>query len=172
MARLLAAGDASITTAGSLLIDTPYPFSKSPIDSTLIYTMGHDPAPLRNLPDLVQKSIARHDVVLENWNLPTWDREGSENADSALKPTCPPPAILVRCKEFVNDQEDASNFCLVDRHRSEKLLGWEDGHHSFINAVFEVDANHYNIFDINDGSKVRKHRFVLDITNYLHRWKA
>jgi thioesterase domain-containing protein len=184
MARTIAAGTASITTAGLILIDSPYPFSESPVDSTLIDTFGHDPAPLSHLPDLVQKSMARCDIILENWNLPTWERKRSENsrhlasqsiherfsgeqatcveqtndienADSVLKPTCPPPTILVRCKRFVDNQEDASNPSLVDRHRREKLLGWENGYLGFIKTVVEVDANHYNIFDINDSLKVR-----------------
>ena len=186
MARSLAAGTASITTAALLLIDSPYTFSQSRIDSTLSNTIGHDlhPAPLNSMPDLVRKSIARCDIMLENWNLPTWEREGSENSrhlasqsiherveggqvtcveqnsdikngDSLFQPTCPPPAILVRCKEYVANQENSSNICLVDLHRHEKLLGWENGHLGFIKAVVEVNANHYNIFDINDSLKVR-----------------
>lgn len=194
MARMLAAGTTSIAITALLLIDSPYVFSPSHIDPTLSNTTRPDlqPAPLNDLPDLALKSMVRSDIMLENWNLPTWEREGSENnrhlanlstheksedrqvkcveqnsnlenGDSGLKSTGPPPALLVRCRRYVDDQYNSSNVCLVDLHRHEKLLGWENGHPGFIKAVVEVDADHYNIFDINDISKVRILCSVLDV---------
>lgn len=176
MALMLAAGTSSISAAALLLIDSPYPFSQSHKDPTLSNTIGHDlrPAPLNDLlndmPDLARKSVARCDIMMRDWTPPTWQRESSENSQRLSdqhncnienrEPTselscAPPPAVLVRCKEYVTNQEGSSDLCMVDLHRHERFLGWEASHVGFIKAVVEVEANHYNIFDVNDSVKVR-----------------
>lgn len=131
--------------------------------------------------------------MMRNWTPPTWQREGFENSqllaspsiqegvegqqatciehnrnienrDSIFELTCAPLAILVRCKEYFTNQEGSSDICMVDLQRHERLLGWEASHVSFIKAVVEVDANHYNIFDVNDSFKVRMIPSVLGMT--------
>lgn len=152
---------------------------------------------LNDMPDLARKSVARCDIMMRDWTPPTWQRESSENSQQLADPstheraegqqatcvehscnmenrelTSAPPAILVRCKEYVTSQEESSDLCMVDLHRHERFLGWEASHVGFIKAVVEVDANHYNIFDVNDSIKVSVLPFVSSITYLPRRWNV
>ena len=169
MAHILVAGTSSVTITALLLIDTPLILSRRHVDTRLSDTVkiDADTSAVNNWPKLALKSMAQLDTMLEKWDLPIWEREGfvdschwgnqsiSKNGESAFKPNGPPPALLVRCKRYVNNQENSSKVCLVDLHRHEMVLGWEDYHPGFIKAVVEVDGDHYSIFDINDSIKVK-----------------
>ncbi|KAF2260018.1 hypothetical protein CC78DRAFT_585322 [Lojkania enalia] len=130
-----AARTASITVAALLLIDAPYSSSQSRENDLR-------PAPLNytlsDTPDLAQKSLINERV------------EGQQ----VTEPPCAPPACLVLCKEYFVKQEDSSDVWVVDLHRHERLLGWEASNPGLIKTVVEIDANHYNILDVNDSLKM------------------
>ncbi|POR34498.1 Uncharacterized protein TPAR_05300 [Tolypocladium paradoxum] len=68
MARMLADNPASnISIAGFLIIDSPYHIARSKLTVTTT-----DPQ-FDGLPDLVQKAFDNCDIMLEHWDLPSWD---------------------------------------------------------------------------------------------------
>lgn len=187
MARMLADDRSSnLSIAGLLIIDSPYHIARSKL------TVPTTDTQIDGLPDLVQKAFDNCDIMLEHWDLPSWDgpacggkdvkvgvagrsftlKPGSvlyKPVDGAWKPIttrtynhetavdepkAPPPGVMVRCTRPIEKPEGARDPCLIDLYRDETLLGWEGNHADFIKAVIDVDADHYNVFDKYDQSKV------------------
>lgn len=76
IARMLADDpNAKISVAGMLLIDSPRHIARSKV------TVPTSAPALSNLPDLVIKSFDNCDIILQDWDLPTWDGPTKEGKD-------------------------------------------------------------------------------------------
>lgn len=89
----------------------------------------------------------------------TYVKDAQTDISGSVAGGSPPPAVLLRCIKRAKPEpnrvssgksQDAAPPCLVDLFRDEKLLGWEARYPSFIKAVIDVDADHYNLFDRNN----------------------
>ena len=68
IARMLADKPFSkVSVAGMLIIDSPYHFARSKIAQPLA------DAVISDIPELIQKSFDNCDIMLEHWDLPSWD---------------------------------------------------------------------------------------------------
>ncbi|KAL2864982.1 Alpha/Beta hydrolase protein [Aspergillus lucknowensis] len=147
-----------LSVAGLVLIDSAYhiPWSK---------LQGPNPEPeLGPIPELIRKSFDNCSGLLDNWELPTWGDPAGDTDQVRYKFVCedwrtvesgrhhatvtasPPPALLLRCTNPVPTKEPDP--CRVDLFRDEPLLGWDGRYPDFIKAVVEIDAHHFNVFEL------------------------
>ncbi|KAM4054542.1 thioesterase domain-containing protein [Hirsutella rhossiliensis] len=175
MAHMLAHDPSTnISIAGILSIDSPYHIASSKL------TAPTSEAKIEDITDLVQKSFENCDVMLREWDLPSWQGPSGGGREVEVrvagqsftlqpgrllykplgedwKPIIgPPPGVMIRCtrpaeKVAGSGPEPAS----IDRYRNETLLGWEGNYADFIRAVIDVDDDHYKIFDKYDEDKIQ-----------------
>ncbi|GAM84985.1 hypothetical protein ANO11243_029880 [Dothideomycetidae sp. 11243] len=137
IARLFA-DDAAIHVHGVVLIDSPFP-SKATVTGEDLQLPPLPPG----LPANRRQSVAfamREAVDL----LGDWDPKASwQRADKK-----PPPAALIRALDYLpGSSADAQrDEFLVDRMRTQKLLGWENSGLDFIRATYEAPGHHWGIF--------------------------
>lgn len=80
-----------------------------------------------------------------------------EFKDTPAESKAPPPAVMIRCTlpaRKAKDAQDSSDPCIIDLFRNEPLLGWEGEYPDYIVATIDVEADHYNVFDKFDHTKV------------------
>lgn len=71
------------------------------------------------------------------------------------KPITPPPGVMIRCTRPTAKMEGSGpEPASIDLYRAECLLGWEDNHPDFLQAIIDVDDDHYRLFDKYDEEKV------------------
>ena len=67
----------------------------------------------------------------------------------------PPSAVLLRCNEYTKSKDPSGPPTRMDCFRTKRLLGWDENYPEFIKAVIDLDAHHYNIFDIDKVGLIR-----------------
>lgn len=83
--------------------------------------------------------------LVSEWELPTW--EGRPADQGGGDPACrPPPAILLRAREYVPVEPGLNAVSRVDIRRGDRLLGWGRYREDFIIKVEDIPGHHFNIF--------------------------
>ncbi|KAI0123786.1 Alpha/Beta hydrolase protein [Xylariales sp. AK1849] len=86
------------------------------------------------LKEKVNLNMIHARMMIQRWDLPRWNKAR------------PPPAILLRAKEFVNPTSTS----FVDHSRQDRLLGWETysrEHGDFIREIVDVEGHHFSLFE-------------------------
>lgn len=137
MSRILAE-DGDIEVQGIVMIDTP----------NFTTTLGQEGIATKDLPQItsspspriranVLASMARSQVLITGWTLPTWDSKKA------------PPAVLIRAADCVPVPPGSSLKAFVDLPRDYPKLGWEKYPALDMVAVLEVqDIHHFNMFSL------------------------
>ncbi|UNI16128.1 putative secondary metabolism biosynthetic enzyme [Purpureocillium takamizusanense] len=70
-------------------------------------------------------------------------------------PIIPPPGVMIRCAQPLPvTKQCPSTPARLDVHRDDVSLGWDGNYTDFLQAVIDVDADHYNVFDMCDVEKM------------------
>ena len=170
MARRLASGDstANFTVAGFVIIDSPYP-ERQHVDLGDRHGLGKwHPPEWGKKPDLpfhvsvvetvisslcLRPGMIVHKSVTGLW---TTRHVGSHHSQSPGSQTIPiPQAVMIRCSKPAPEEPAEKLPLAVDVYRDELLLGWEGRYTDFIRAVLDIDAHHFDLFNMYDPDKVR-----------------
>lgn len=74
---------------------------------------------------------------------------GSSTCRRAMQNSTLPPAILLRCIDYVpaiKTRDPVASVASVDRTRESLTLGWEMTEPCFVRAVIDVAGHHFNLF--------------------------
>jgi hypothetical protein len=156
-----------------VMIDSVYPHARRDESITTIpFSLAFSSYTKPEVRTLVERSMSQTGDMIKRWQLPVWDEIDSSietaegelatdphNRNSGEDPhplPCPqqtrmrpPPAILLRAKEYVHPRgpDSTSVICDIDRSRHKRFLGWEDYSYKFIRTVLDVEGHHYSIFE-------------------------
>jgi pimeloyl-ACP methyl ester carboxylesterase len=84
-----------------------------------------------------------------------YQHDGEPKASVTGKLVAPPPAVLIRCVDHVQEPAEGEKPTMIDLHRKETMLGWEGRYPDFIQAVIDTGSNHYNVFERTDSAKIK-----------------
>lgn len=132
------------TVAGFILIDVPF---HEPVNSQPV-------------------------AMIDNWRLPLWNGslciEANEKPYSLWDENCHanqgtslPPAVLIRCTKTVPVGSGDVHF--IDKYRNDPTLGWRGRYFDFIRTVYDVESNHYDMFNQDNVEQLEK------VTNLIRK---
>ncbi|KAG8631792.1 hypothetical protein KVT40_000932 [Elsinoe batatas] len=135
MAHLLATTpDSKLQVKGLLFIDTPCPRYPAPKGKTVASSPpSFASTTSQAMRDKITKCMDNSRALIADWSLP------------AFRDTKPPPAVLLKSKEWVFPPE-TQQVARVDFVRDEPDLGWDRWNMGFIRETWEVEGDHYGAF--------------------------
>ena len=83
-----------------------------------------------------------HDAAITNGHATSTSDAGAQQQ------LVPPSAVLLRCNEYAPTKDPSGAPARMDSFRDKMMLGWDENYPEFIKAVIDMDAHHYNIFDL------------------------
>ncbi|KAI1770979.1 alpha/beta-hydrolase [Hypoxylon cercidicola] len=146
---------------GMIFIDSIFPLRLAelvgPLPGEPVFLSAEESRKMK-LRDKVDLNMTHARMMVRFWEVPRW-KWGDEDLRV-------PPTVLMRAKEFVSRDPEQS---FVDYTRDLRLLGWDEyaeQHGYFICDLWEVNGDHFSIFDakyLDDVTKkVRKAADKLD----------
>ncbi|KJZ68279.1 hypothetical protein HIM_12331 [Hirsutella minnesotensis 3608] len=135
------AKDPKIAVAGILLIDGPYP---GVVDCfTTIQPLNASKQGGGVMSQMASQNNRTETHKIDKWALPTWTSELDGKR---------PKMILLRAKERVPGPDP--DLSLVDLHRDDKMLGWDQYSSDVFEEVIDVEGNHFSLFANDNISEI------------------
>ncbi|KAI1171617.1 Alpha/Beta hydrolase protein [Nemania sp. FL0916] len=124
---------------GMIFLDSVCPtriFEIRNMPDTTAKPIVKSPEELKEMPlrEKVDLNMTHARMMIARWKMPDWKGRETEI----------PPTVLMRAKEYVQDEGQT----FVDYARDLQLLGWDEYHDAcWIKEVVELDGHHFNIFE-------------------------
>ncbi|KAL7947432.1 alpha/beta-hydrolase [Trichoderma barbatum] len=101
-------------------------------------------------------------VEVPQYSKPSEESEAGKGSQPETSSILPPPTVLIRATLSMPLPEGRTEPFIIDKYRGDRTLGWSANSPDFIKAVLDVNSNHYEMFDKDNGAQIK------DITAQLN----
>lgn len=95
-------------------------------------------------------------VEVPQYDQPSEESQPDEGSQAQKTSIASPPTVLIRATQPMSLPEGRTEPYLIDKHRSDRTLGWSGKYPDFIKAVLDVNSNHYDMFLNTNQAQVRR----------------
>jgi thioesterase domain-containing protein len=141
--------DTKLRVKGIVFIDSVYPSPLSLPSESRNSTYFQNISETNGDPStLIARNIECSKAMLQAWTAPSWKRAQCQSSLSR-----PPPTILLRARNRGDVSKDDTSYD-VDRYRDDRMLGWANYEYNSIKVVFDIDGDHYSVFEPQNVTKI------------------